>query len=196
MGEVFRPDRPPESPLKSPKFAFGGTFPAKVFVFPVSCFSHSHVKYDLIWSTKNSTSRRLFCRCKLCHTCNGANNDKSLGRVIRFLEVLKQQPRKQKVAEVVSPNTELKPFSREGRFLGSWLVDSGIAHQDIEGSTGAPEVINELADAVEGGEVQVHDGIVFLGHAGGLGSSFSLEEVPAGHDHVPFSSLGESLRCR
>ena len=34
MGELSSPFKPPTRPLRSPRLALGGTFPAKVFVFP------------------------------------------------------------------------------------------------------------------------------------------------------------------
>ena len=91
---------------------------------------------------------------------------------------------------MVGADTELESVSGEGGHLGSRKVDGGIADQDIERPTGAPEIVDELADAVERGEVEVHHGVIFLAHADRFGGLFGLEKISTGHYHVPFAALG------
>lgn len=51
----------------------------------------------------------------------------------------------------------------------------------------APEVVDKLANALQGGQVQVEDGVVVFGDAGLLGSPLRLQEIAAGHHDMPLA---------
>lgn len=65
-------------------------------------------------------------------TCNWTNNGEMLWWVIRLLQVIKQQPRKEEVTKMVGSNTKFKSFSSKCRLLSSWQINSSIAHQNIK----------------------------------------------------------------
>ena len=55
------------------------------------------------------------------------------------------------------------------------------------------EVLHKLAHRLEGGEVEVHDGVGALGHAQLLGRLLSLGKVAHRHDDVPVARLGQGV---
>jgi hypothetical protein len=64
-------------------------------------------------------------------------------------------------------------------------------YQSVKGQARSLEVLDEDADALQGGQVEVHDGELVLGEAGVLGSLHGLREVAAGHDNVPVAGLSK-----
>lgn len=126
-------------------------------------------------------------------TCYRADDDEALRGVIGFLQVLEEVACEEEVAKVVDSNAHLKTIGRVSWLNCGWKVDGRVAHQNVERHPGVSEVVDELADALEGCEVEVHDGVAVFGHAGRLCGSLGLEEVAAGHDHVPFPGLGQCL---
>lgn len=144
----------------------------------------------------NSVESKLAAASKFSiNTCYGADNDEASWGVIWFLQVIKKQTSKKEVAKMVHPNTHFKPVGCVVGLAGSRLVDGSIAHEHIQWHARALQVGNKLADAVKGGKIKVHDAVVLFEHASWLCCLFGLEEIAAGHDHVPLAWLCQGLGC-
>nr|ACR38476.1 unknown [Zea mays] len=127
---------------------------------------------------------------------DGAEDDEAAGRVVGLLHVVQEQARQEEVAQVVDADAHLVSVRRERRRPCRGPVDGGVADERVERHAGAPEAVHELPHAVEGGQVQVHDGVAAVRHAGALGRLGRLEEVAAGHHHVPLAGLRQRLGRR
>jgi len=103
----------------------------------------------------------------------------------RALEVLEHQPAEQEVAEVVGAHGELEPVGREARLLGRGQVDRRVGDERVEAAARGAERVDERADRVERGEVEVHDRVRVAREARGARRGLGLGEVADGHDDVP-----------
>lgn len=128
-------------------------------------------------------------------TCNGAYYDEALGWMVGFVHVVEEEACEEEVTQVVGAYAELEPIGRVGGLFGGGEVDGGVANEDIERHLRPSEVVDELSDAVQGGQIQVHDGVAVLGHAHRLGCSLCFEKVSARHHNIPLPCLRQSLGC-
>lgn len=89
------------------------------------------------------------------------------------------------------PNPSKPRRKKSARHLG--VPDGRVAHQRVGLNLGRLDLRHEVPDAVERGQVEVHDGVRRGVHAEVLGAGLRLGERAHRHDHVPVPGVSENL---
>lgn len=127
-------------------------------------------------------------------TCNRTHNDDPpIGIIFFMLNIFHQHISQEEVPQMVCTHAQLEAIRGVPRFLRSRQIHCGITHKDIQGTPGLANIVNELLDTVEGGQITMDDGVAILGHAHSSRSTFGFEEVTACHYNVPFARIGKNL---